>query len=345
MAGTFWRHSLWIKIGVRLNLIPAPLIDTQFAFVKARAIMVATEIGLFEALGKQNNTLTVLSTMIQADLKNTKALLDVLVAIGYVKLHKDHYSLQKRYQRWLLKESPHDLSVKLRFQNLEWNWLDHLSDYVKTGNTVQVHSQMNSTAWRAYQEAMRPISLPLAAEFAKSIQVPVAAKTVLDIGGGLGMFSIALCQQNPQLHSTILELPPACAYLNTVTLPSGVAHQISYMEGDIRTFDFGEKRYDLVLLMNTLHHFSEEENKNILMKVSKILTFGGSCFIGEVMHCPSRRDPNLALANLYFGMLSGSGLWTKNQIQHWCTQAELSVIPLAGSFNPIGWKIIQGMKK
>ena len=44
-------ENLMERIALMANLVPRPFIDTQIAFVAARAIMVAAEVGIFEALG------------------------------------------------------------------------------------------------------------------------------------------------------------------------------------------------------------------------------------------------------------------------------------------------------
>jgi len=49
-------ENLMERIALITNLAPRPLLDTQIAFTAARAIMVAAEVGLFEALGKGDQT-------------------------------------------------------------------------------------------------------------------------------------------------------------------------------------------------------------------------------------------------------------------------------------------------
>ncbi len=43
-------------LAMKFNLAPRPLIDTQVSFSAARAIMVAAELGIFEAIGTQTKT-------------------------------------------------------------------------------------------------------------------------------------------------------------------------------------------------------------------------------------------------------------------------------------------------
>ena len=53
------------RIALLLNLAPLPLVDTQIAFSKARAIMAAATLGVFEALGQGDKTAEEVATFCQ----------------------------------------------------------------------------------------------------------------------------------------------------------------------------------------------------------------------------------------------------------------------------------------
>jgi Dimerisation domain len=196
-------------MALKLNLAPRPLIDTQVAFTAARAIMAPAELGIFEAIGKLARTADDIARTCQTNPRSTKQLLDYLVGVGYLQWRGEHYSLKRKYQKWLLKESESNLIGKLRFQLLEWNWTAKLEDYVRSGNPLELHSNVSEKEWELYQEAMRDLSCNAAKELAGKIPVPKGAAKMLDIGGSHGLYSIALCNKHPALTSTVLELPAA----------------------------------------------------------------------------------------------------------------------------------------
>jgi hypothetical protein len=182
-------------MALRLNLAPTPLVDTQVAFNAARAIMAGAELGIYDAIGKNEKTASEVASTCGTNPHATTQLLNCLVGVGYLKYGDEKYSLRKKYHKWLLKESENNLLGKLRFQLVEWNWMAMLEDYVRTGKTLQLHSSVNEKEWTLYQEGMRDLSINAAKDLAKKIPVPANATQMLDIGGSHGLYSIELCKK------------------------------------------------------------------------------------------------------------------------------------------------------
>lgn len=114
-------ENLKERIALMANLVPRPLLDTQIAFTAARAIMVAAEVGLFEALGKGDQTAEAVAAVCGTDPKATKHLLECLVGIGYASWRDGKYELPASMRKWLLRSSPSSVVAKLAFQSIEWN--------------------------------------------------------------------------------------------------------------------------------------------------------------------------------------------------------------------------------
>src|SRR3569832_1391041 len=126
-------ENLLERIALQFNLAPMPLVDTQAAFNVARAIMAGATLGIFECIGKSSKTFSQIASECKTDTSATKHLLDCLVGIGYLSWTDEKYSLKKKYYKWLLKDYPSNLLGKLKFQELEWNWMAHLEEYVRSG--------------------------------------------------------------------------------------------------------------------------------------------------------------------------------------------------------------------
>jgi predicted O-methyltransferase YrrM len=71
---------------------------------------------------------------------------------------------------------------------------------------------------------------------------------MLDIGGGHGFFSVALCRRHPQLHSTILELPQAIKHATPLLEKEGIGDRVRHRAGNALTDDLGVDQYDLVFM-------------------------------------------------------------------------------------------------
>ena len=140
-------ENLMERIALIANLVPRPLLDTQIAFTAARAIMVAAEVGLFEALGKGNQTAEAVAAVCGTDPKATKHLLECLVGIGYASWRDGKYDLPASMRKWLLRSSPSSVVAKLAFQSIEWDLVGKIGEFVRNGKPLDFHSHMNAQEW------------------------------------------------------------------------------------------------------------------------------------------------------------------------------------------------------
>ncbi len=334
------------RVAIMLNLAPIPLIDTQIAFNRARAIMAAADTGIFEALGKESKTYQQVAQICKTHPLATKQLLDCLSGIGYVKWSNDSYALKPKFYKWLLKEYPSNLIGKLRFQISEWNWMANLEEYVRTGKPMDMHSNLSESEWANYQDGMRDLSVNTAKELAGKIKLPANTTKMLDIGGSHGLYSIELCKKHPALSSTILELPGAIDRASAIAAEHGLTDRVKYKAGNALTDDLGEQQYDLVMINNVVHHFTEAENLHLAGKVARALKPGGLYAIGEFIrqHKPGEGGEVASLAGLYFSLTSESGTWSAEEMASWQKKAGLKPQKTINLMSLPGWNMLVAVK-
>lgn len=333
-------------MALKMNLAPIPLVDTQMAFNSARAIMAGAELGIYEAISKEQKTAGDIAAACNTNPHATTQLLNCLVGLGYLKWDNDKYSLKKKYHKWLLKESESNLIAKLRFQLYEWNWMAMLEEYVRTGKTLQLHSTSDKKEWNLYQEGMRDLSINSARDLAKKIPIPKNAVNMLDIGGSHGLYSIELCKKHPGLHSTILELPAAIESASAIALRYDTTGRIRYLAGNALEDDLGTSQYDVIMINNVVHHFTAEQNKALAKKIANALKPGGIYIIGEFtrIHKPGEGGAVAASTGLYFSVISASGNWSENEIKSWQQEAGLKPVNPVTTITLPGWKMIIASK-
>ncbi len=340
-------ESLVERMAMAFNLAPTPLIETQLYSIISRAIITAAHLGIFEAIGKTSSTVQQIATSAQTDASATKQLLDCLTSIGYLRWHKNQYSLQPKYQKWLLRSSPHNILDKLRFQLCEWNWLSGLEEHVKTGKSLALHSIMNGNEWDDYQRSMHNPSQQAAKELSRKLKLPSGDIKMLDIGGGHGLYTYELCKQHAGLQGTILELPLAMQTTSHWATCPNEAISIQYKTGDALTDDIGHEQYDLILLNNVAHHFTREENIHLARKVKQALKPGGIYAIGELIrhHNPTSGNTIASTAALYFSLTSMSGLWSAEEIKAWQQEVGLKIQKSISLLSLPGWKLLLATKQ
>src|SRR3972149_12249273 len=117
-------ESLLERVAILLRLGPRPLLETHGTLILAQALMVATKVGVFEALAAAPLTPGEVASRCGTDERATAKLLGVLEATGYVRPTTDgRYALTADARTWLLEGSAHSLHDNVLFRFVEWDWI------------------------------------------------------------------------------------------------------------------------------------------------------------------------------------------------------------------------------
>lgn len=313
----------WLTL--QLDLAPVPIADTHVAFTAARAIMAGTSLGIFDAIADGERSAESIAAACGTDTRATGALVDCLVALGYLRLTNGRYENTRRVEKWLLARSPRSVRDKLLFQRVEWDLLAKLEDFVRTGRGLDLHATLGQEGWTLYQDAMRALAVDNAPAIARRIPLPRRAQRMLDIGGSHGLHSAALCRLHPALRSEVLELPAAMTRSRSLLEREGLGERVVHRAGDVLRDELGENAYDLVLVINLVHHFSEEQNRALSLRAARALRPGGLFVIGDIEKGAAPRDAGAirGTMDLYFALTSTSGTWGLSTMREWQKAASL----------------------
>ena len=306
-----------------LGYVPTPTIETQASLVLARSIIVATKLGVFEALAPGGLTVQEIATQCSIHPGALQKLVNVLVNVGYLLRDRERYVLTPTTRKWLLKEGQHSVHDFVVSRLLAWEWLSHLEDFIRTGKPVQMHKEMSSDQWELYQRGMRSLASVSAAEVARRTPVPKDAHDMLDIGGAHGCYSVAICRRYPKLRSTILDLPEAVEHAASILAKEGMGNRVVHQVGNALKDDLGTNTYDLVFISNLIHHFDEASNRDLFRRVAQSLRPGGHFVIQASMIPPKQLGQIGIVTDLFFALTSDAGNWSFEQIANWQRQAGL----------------------
>ena len=318
-------ENLLEALALRSGMVPTPLGDTHVAFMLARTIMVATKLGIFQALADRPATASQVAQCCSTAPAATRKMLNTLVHLGYLRLEQERYALTALTARWLLQESAQSVYHKMLFQFTEWDMVTGYEDYVRTGQPFQMHETFSAEQWTAYQRGMRAMAGTAAGEVARRTPVPRRAKDMLDIGGAHGYYSVALCRRHAGLRSVILDLPEAIDEARHILAKEQMGGRVVHQSGNALTDDLGEAQYDLVLIASLVHHFDEATNRDLVRRIARALRPGGVLVVQEFMRNPHPRcgDHLGALLDLFFAATSESGTWSVAEIADWQRAAGL----------------------
>ncbi len=318
-------ETLLERIATFAGLAPTPVVDTFHAVIVARAVVVATKLGIFDALADESAGASAVASHLRLNAGALEKLLNLLVASGYLSYGKEGYALSPLSRKWLIADSPQSLRDSMLLRLLEWQAIDTTEDFVRTGKALDVHDIIRDEQWVTYQRGMRSLARLTAAEVVRRVKLPKGATAMLDIGGGHGAYSVAFCQEHPELRATILDLPSAVAAAAPILAEAKMGSRVVHRAGDALKDDFGDEEWDLIFVAQLIHHFDAATNTAIIRHAASALKPKGRLAILDVLRSlsPNARGQTGALLDLYFAITSNSGTWATDEIHGWFRDAGL----------------------
>jgi SAM-dependent methyltransferase len=282
-------------------------------------------IGVFDALHEQPAHDPELGERLSLDPLGAETLLTALLTLGYVE-RDDEGRLRNSSvsERLLVSSSPESIATFVGAQgDLHWQVLGLLPQAVRDGVAYSMHEERRGDAprWEAYIRGLFEISRP--EQEANAALVPVEdPHRMVDVAGGHGAFSMAMCRRHPGLHATVLDLPPSAAVGRKIVAEQGYADRISFHEGDIFELGLGDD-LDVVSIFNLVHHLSEERDRDLCRMAREALRPGGCLVIGDT----ARPEPGEevsehgAISSLLFYAWSHSRNFMPSEIRAWMNDA------------------------
>jgi SAM-dependent methyltransferase len=293
--------------------------------VAARALSTAVMLGVFDALHESPQTFAELAERLSLDPLGAETLLTTLRTLGYVEADEgERLRNTDVSERQLVSSSPESIATFVGAQaDLHWETLALLPEAVRDGKAYAMHEERHDETerWRAYIHGLFEISRP--EHEANAAMVPVAdPRTLVDVAGGHGGFSMAMCRRHPGLHATVLDLPPSVAVGREIVAEEGFSDRIAFREGDVFEIGLGED-VDVVSVFNLIHHLPEERDRELCRMARAALRPGGCLVIGD----SARPEPGEqvsehgAISSLLFYAWSHSRNFRPSEIRAWMREA------------------------
>jgi cyclopropane fatty-acyl-phospholipid synthase-like methyltransferase len=116
------------------------------------------------------------------------------------------------------------------------------------------------------------------------------SRSLLDLGGGLGAFSIAFCRRYSDLQATLVEHPRVAPLARRAVAEAGLAKRIRVVGMNFARQNL-PSGFDTVLVSNVLHSQSVAENRALLGKIRRCLNSAGYLIVRDVFMNAERTAP------------------------------------------------------
>jgi 2-polyprenyl-3-methyl-5-hydroxy-6-metoxy-1,4-benzoquinol methylase len=296
--------------------------DSLFSIMKARGLMAAVSLGIFDALAGDSKSAPQLAHELHLDPTSLDLLLRCMVWSGYLQQSGDRYTLSQLSRDTMIHQSKMDLRAFVQWNYVQWRMVEQLEQVLKTGRGADFHSTMTDpNEWGWYQEAMLEIARFDAPLLARGVPVRPGARNLLDLAGSHGLLGAAICRKHPPMCSTVIDLSSAVEHARALSIKEGIADIVKYRPGDIRTADLGRDN-DVVLLANILHHFLPEQNSETLRRVRSCVSIDGTIAIWELETPDPQSKPSEGDgAALFFRLTSSALCYSGKQYAAWLRDA------------------------
>lgn len=303
------------------------IIDTgMHGMIQTAAIGAACEVGIFDLLEGKARTTDDLADRLGTSAAMLTPLCSILSGIGLLAGSDEGYRNTPLASTYLVSSSPYSQGNYIRRNTVFFReiWAS-LSRLLVQGplvlekdtffRTLSLPAMADNALCGRLQRTVREISRR--PEFA-------GCRTMLDLGGGHGLYAIAMCAINPGLSARVFDHPPVLPVADEYIRKYG-ATRVSLMAGDFFIDDFGTG-YDLILSSSN----PSGKSIDLLPAISQALTPGG-LFVNVQSDDGESRDACQELeGELWTLDTAGKGAGIRTKEQPFLTPGYREALSMAG---------------
>ncbi|MDA8241379.1 MAG: methyltransferase [Nitrospiraceae bacterium] len=242
------------------------------SFFPSRIILTANNYRLFDVLEGRGRTAGALAKAASADTRGMELLLNSLVAIGLLEKEEGKYRNAPVASRYLVKGKPDYQGDILRHYDILWDNWSCLDLAVKTGRPQRKSGDHESFILGMHNLALQRVNKVVGSLDLKGV------KTVLDLGGGPGTYSMGFARR--KIAATLFDLPETLKISKKLIEDSGLGDRVRLLPGDFMKDDLGGP-YDMIFISQILHAYGAKQCVSMLGKCRASLREGGRIVIQE----------------------------------------------------------------
>ena len=286
---------------------PNTIREFAASFQKSRILLSGFELDLFTNIDETGSTNNKISAGLHLDEHGCERLLNALVSMGFLTKQDQLFFNTPESFTFLSKKSP-DYLGGLMHSNHLWNTWSNLTRVVKTGKSAHP-TEINERGdeWLfPFINAMHDRAIKLAPTQLANVDLS-GIKSVLDIGGGSGAYSMEFVTKKPEIEATVFDLPNVVPITKKFIDLEGFSGRIKTYTGDYIT-DVLPKEFDLIFLSAIIHSNSLGINQELIRKCFSSLNHGGKIIIQDWIMNNERTQPTsgaIFAINMLVGTESG----------------------------------------
>ncbi len=273
-----------------------------------RLLTAAFDLGVFAAL-RQPTKARDLGAQLSTDPALTERMLNCLAAIGLVRKEREAYVNSGLAATYLDPESPFaipNLIALIRKSEPLWNTVGERLKGTMTGSGGRVEGVFDASFTLAMAEGALRGGLQRTLQVMADRSEFQRARSLLDLGGGHGLYAIAFAKANRRLQITFFDLPPVVEVARQFVSRFQAGDRVTLRKGNFLTDEIGSG-YDIVFASDALYR-PPDQLEPLLGKIRAALNPGGAFITKHWAMAPDRTGPRTTVLWEFRLALTGHGL-------------------------------------
>lgn len=326
------------------ELNPGNLLKTSGNYWEACTLHAGVKLDVFTLIGEKKLSSKRVAEKLNGDKRGVEMLLNALAAMELLEKHDEVYTNTPVSTAFLSKTSSRYIGhIIMHHHHIMDSWC-RLDLSVQSGNPARSRSSTHNEEQReSFLMGMFNMAMSLVPVVVPTIDLS-SRRNLLDLGGGPGTYAIHFCLHNPQLKSTVCDLPSTRPFAEKTIAKFGLTDRIDFMDIDYLKEDI-EGVYDVAWLSQILHGEGPEDCRAIIGKAVSALEPGGMILIHEFIlndTMDSPLFPALFSLNMLLGTHGGQS-YSQQQLGDMLSEAGVRDIKRIFIDSPNDSGIIKGV--
>lgn len=285
------------------SISPDPVFQMLTGFFASKTLMAAVEMDVFTKLDGRQVTAQEFGQLLKLENRPAQVFASALASVGLLNVKNGMLSNSQISATYLSKKSPAymggmvsmcDERLYKAWDSLSWSLANNKPVDAKRGGDAESlfnddKSDKSIEAMQKFTHAMHGLSIGPAMALAKAFDFS-KYKSMIDIGGGSGVYSIHVAKEYPNMSATVADLIAVCAVAEGYIAQYGLSSRIKTTQLDFWKQDI-PKGHDVAFLSHIIHDYDEEKGVTLLKKIHASLNPGGAVIISEWMLNDDKTGP------------------------------------------------------
>jgi ribosomal protein L11 methylase PrmA len=301
----------------------APIDNIREAVFMPMAVRAALQLDVFTPLAKGALTAQELANELGVQPRRLALLLYQLVHSDFLELSDGKFTNTEMSAYYLVKGIPTYIG------GVHGVWTEQLGALMQTAESIRTDkgqtkidfSSLSPEALGGFIRGLHGMSLGTGHNLAKQ-PLFSEARNLIDVGGGSGGLAIALCQEHPQLHATIIDLPSVIPITVELVEDAGLSDRITVQTADILSKPL-EGEFDVATARALFQVLSADQCAVAARNISAAVVPGGTLFVIGFITDDSRVAPVMSVGMnvVFISMFDDGEAYAESDYRGWLSDA------------------------